>query len=64
MQRLVSPHGGELVDLLAKPERVRALRAMRIAGPREALWHAIIQRQTEGHASGALVRTSGEQRRR
>ena len=27
MQRLISPHGGELIDLLAKPERIRALRA-------------------------------------
>src|SRR5215469_4740013 len=26
-QRLTPAHGGELVDLLAKPERVRALRA-------------------------------------
>ena len=27
IQRLISPHGGELVNLLAKPERVRDLRA-------------------------------------
>src|SRR5262249_44679538 len=27
MQHLISPHGGELIDLLAKPERIGALRA-------------------------------------
>jgi Arc/MetJ family transcription regulator len=62
MQRLVSPDGGELDDLLAKLGRARALQATRMAGPREALCDAISQRRTKGHASGALVLTSPEPR--